>query len=535
MGKLAQYLQEHLMGEALDGVDVLRHFSRDASVLQIDPEVVVYPKNEQDVRKVVRFCWQLAERGKHIGITSRGAGTDLAGASVGNGIILAFPAHMNKVVSLDSKKHTMEVEPGATIGKVEQAFNVQYRSLPSMPGSAEYATIGGAVANNSGGAYSQKYGPIGKYVRSLRVVLANGEVINVHKLSKRELNKKMGLANFEGQIYRQLDTMLNDNDSTVKTLADNSPGFSLKQIRKKNSFDLTPLFVGAQGTLGIITEVSLSSEPYNPQPGTILASFSDIDSLVEAVAKIRKFNPAALEMVDGWALRQVAKIAPTALRPVFKQLPEFVLLIEFDDETRDLKKHLKATEKILKSLKVDYERASNNEERDRLWKVRNSVGHIISESHGRERYLPGLEDAAVPQNTYAKFYKQTMALFEKHKLPFAAWGRVGMGQLSVMPKIDLSETSGRQRLYRLLNDYHHLVSLFGGKLALHHNDGRIRGQYQALAIGPEAYELMRTTKTIFDPHNILNPGVKVNVDRPKTLGSTRTSYSMSFYTHLPRL
>ena len=405
MGKLAQYLQEHLMGEALDGADVRRHFSRDASILQIEPEVIVYPKNEQDVRKVVRFAWQLAEKGRVIGITSRGAGTDLSGASIGDGVVLAFSAHMNKVVSLDSKKNTMNVEPGAVLSKVEQAFNVQYRTLPSVPGSSEYATVGGAVANNSGGAYTQKYGPVGNYVKEMRVVLANGEVINVHKLTKRELNKKLGLANFEGQVYRQLDTLLTDNEELVKSLADSSPGYSLKKVRTKNSFNLAPLLVGAQGTLGVVSEVGFSSEPYNPKPSTVLAQFDSLESLVDAVKELKKLKPAALEMIDGKALRQVAKIAPTALRPVFSVIPEFALLIEFDDDAaRTQNKNCKSAIKIVQKHNGDAEKAKGEEERDRLWKVRNSVGHIISDSSSKGRHVPGVEDAAVPLDTYAELY-----------------------------------------------------------------------------------------------------------------------------------
>lgn len=537
MSKLAQYLQEHLMGEVLDGADVRQHFSKDASFLKIEPEVIVYPKNEQDVRKVVRFSWQLAERGRVISITSRGAGTDLSGASIGDGVILAFAAHMNKVISLDSKKNTMNVEPGAVLGKVQQAFNVQYRSLPSVPGSVEYATVGGAVANNSGGAYALKYGPIGAYVNELRVVLANGEVINVHKLSKRELNRKLGLANFEGQIYRQLDTLLSDNEEIVNSLADNSPGYSLKKIRGRGgSFDLTPLFVGAQGTLGIITEVGLDSSAYNPKPGTIMAQFKDMNSLIDAVIKLKKLNPAALEMIDGKALKQVSKVAPTALRSVFNRIPEFVLLIEFDDESdRAVQKNCKAASKILKELHASFEQAKDEESRDKLWKVRNSVGHIVTDSSSKGRHIPGIEDAAVPLDSYARFYAAAEELFQKHRLPFVSWGRVGMGQITLMPKVDLSETSGRQRIYRLMDDYAKLVISFGGKLSLHHNDGRIRGQYQKVLLGQQAYELMQVVKQIFDPYNMFNPGVKVNVDRAHTIASTRTTYAMAFYSHLPRL
>src|SRR3989344_654106 len=213
--KAAHYLQEHLTGEVLTSVDARRYFSTDGSVFSLMPSLVVYPQNENDVRKTARFTWQLAERGRVIPITARGSGTDQGGAAIGSGIIMVFPAHMKRLVELDSKNNTVVVEPGMNYGKIQQTLHTHGRFLPPFPASMDYSTVGGAIANNSGGEKSVKYGTTKDYVKELRVVLANGEIIETRRLSKREFSKKMGLISYEGEIYRALDTLIEENQEVL--------------------------------------------------------------------------------------------------------------------------------------------------------------------------------------------------------------------------------------------------------------------------------------------------------------------------------
>ncbi|NBU94252.1 MAG: FAD-binding oxidoreductase, partial [Actinobacteria bacterium] len=211
MSKVAFYLQEHLLGEVMYSTDARRYFSTDASILQQPPALITYPKNENDVRKTTRFTWQLAERGRVIPITARGSGTDQFGAAIGSGIMTVLPAHMHNIIELDTKGNTVTVQPGINFGHLQQTLHTHGRFLPPYPSSLEYSTVGGAVANNSSGEKSLKYGDMRNYVQSLRVVLANGEVIETGRISKRDLNKKLGLATFEGEIYRSVDVLLEEN------------------------------------------------------------------------------------------------------------------------------------------------------------------------------------------------------------------------------------------------------------------------------------------------------------------------------------
>src|SRR5579859_5433683 len=156
MSKAAHYLQEHLLGEVMTSPDARKYFATDSSIFTLAPALVVYPRNENDVRKTARFTWQLAERGRIIPITARGSGTDQTGASLGNGIMLVFPAHMNRILELDTKVNVVAVEPGINFAKLQQTLHTHGRFLPPSPASAEYSTIGGAIANNASGEKSFK-------------------------------------------------------------------------------------------------------------------------------------------------------------------------------------------------------------------------------------------------------------------------------------------------------------------------------------------------------------------------------------------
>jgi FAD/FMN-containing dehydrogenase len=295
MSKIAHYLQEHLMGEVSASPEVRRHFAHDASILRLPPAIVVYPRSESDIRKTASFCWQLAERGRPLPITARGGGSDTSGAALGAGIVLVFPAHMNKILELDPKKETIIVEPGATFDKVEQTLFTHGLFMPSYPASYQYATIGGGIGNNSIGEKSVKYGPIADYVDKLRVILANGEVIETGPLNKRELNKKLGLSSFEGEVYRGIDKLIEDNGDLIAQLKNitraprSSVGYRLAQVKTKKGFDLTPLFVGSQGTLGIISEATMKVVPHNPATKLVLASFEKLEDLQQHSLPCRCF------------------------------------------------------------------------------------------------------------------------------------------------------------------------------------------------------------------------------------------------------
>ncbi len=544
MNKVAHYLQEHLTGEVMTGADARKYFSTDTSVFSITPAIIVYPRGEGDVRKAARFSWQLAERGRVIPITARGAGSDQSGAALGEGIMMVFPAHMNHVLELDGKTGSVTVEPGINYGKLQQTLHTHNRFLPPYPASLEYSTIGGAIGNNASGEKTVKYGSTREYVKALRVVLANGEVIETKRISKRDLNKKLGLATFEGEVYRNLDTLLEEDGELLKKftlgVSKNSAGYALSEVKRKDgSFDLTPLFVGSQGTLGIVSEATLDTMPHNPNTTLIAALIDDLQVAQELIKDLKKLPelPSALEVVDDKLLEFVHQYNPNQLKgildPPFSKL---VLLIEFDSPNDRVQKRMaKKAVKILQKHQVVHRIETEQSKKDELWKIRHSAASVIAYGEGNAKALPLIEDGIVPEEKFKEYIDKLYALFQRHGLRAAFWGHAGNANLHMQPFLDLSQVSDRQKVFKLMDEYYRMVIEMGGSTNGEHGDGRLRGPYLPSLFGNEIYELFQKTKKIFDPYGILNPGVKIDVTFEAIKPLLREEYDIKhLYEHMPR-
>lgn len=544
MSKVAYYLQEHLSGEVMTAADARRYFSTDGSVFTVTPALIVYPRNENDVRKTARFTWQLAERGRVIPITARGAGTDQSGAAIGSGIMLVFPAHMHRILELDSKTGSVTVEPGTNFGKLQQTLQTHDRFLPPYPSSMEYSTMGGAVANNTSGEKTVKYGSTRDYTQALRVVLANGEVIETRRLNKRELSKKLGLSNFEGEIYRSIDALLEEQQDLIQKtsigVTKNSAGYDLWDVKRKDgSFDLTPLIVGSQGTLGIVTEATFGTEPYSPNTTLIVSYFDDLQKAQEAVLELRDLrdSPSTLEMVDGNLLDIVTQINPNQLKGIISQpFPKVVLLTEFDDLKDGIqKKFAKKAEKILQNLATEVRVETDPLKQEELWRIRHSAAAVTANSAGQAKALPIIEDGVVPPERFREFVEAVYQLFDRYNLQAAMWGHAGDANLHMQPFLDLSQVGDRQKVFKIMDDYYNIVMTLGGSTSGEHGDGRLRAPYLQKLYGPEMYAIFQKVKQIFDPYGTLNPGVKMNVNLDTIRPLLRNSFSMEhLYDHLPR-
>ncbi len=544
MSKVAHYLQEHLVGEVMVSPDARRYFATDGSIFTITPMLAAYPRNENDVRKTARFTWQLAERGRVIPITARGAGTDQGGAALGSGIILAFPAHMHRILELDDKSGQVIVEPGINYGKLQQTLHTHDRFLPPFPASLEYSTVGGAVANNASGEKSVKYGATRDYVKALRVVLANGEVIETGRVSKRDLNKKLGLATFEGEIYRAIDALTEENQAIIDkihlSVTKNAAGYDLADVRSRDgSLDLTPLFVGSQGTLGIITEITLQTESYSPSTTLFLAHFDDLERAQSAVLELRALPemPSAIEMVDDQLLTLVDKLNPNQLKNVMaKPFPRVAMLVEFDTANeRTRKKVIKKAGKVLDKFASHVVVETDPHLQEELWKVRHASATVAAHGEGGMKALPIIEDGVVPPERFREYLESVYQLFSRHHLQAAVWGHAGDANLHMQPFLDLGQVGDRQKVFRLIDEYYNLVISLGGSTSGEHGDGRLRAPYLEKLYGPEAYPLFQKVKQIFDPYGTLNPGVKVNVTLDAIKPLVRNSYSMDhLYDHMPR-
>lgn len=544
MSKVVEYLQKHIVGEVVTAPSVRKYFSTDGGIFTATPQIVIYPKDTEDVQKVARFSWQLAEKGHKLPITARGRGTDQSGAAIGRGLLVVLPAHMNKLTRLDASKGVAHVQPGMMYRNFQDMAITHGLFLPPYPSSIDFSTIGGAIANNAGGEKSVKYGDTRQFIRGLEVVLANGEIINTRRLTKRELKAKKALDTLEGEIYRKLDDMLTANAPLVKALGErfmtskNSSGYALNEVKQKDgSFDLTPLFVGSQGTLGIVTEAEIELEGYNPNTSLIVAHFDSMQKANDAVSELLPLGPSALEVVDKNLYEFLDKHMPMQLDGlVEKPFPALTLLIEFDDTSdrvrqRRTKKALKTVEQLAKQ----WVRTDSSVEQSRLWQIRHSAAAVIWHTEGAAKALPIIEDGIVPQHQLKNFLTKVYALFRKYDLEIAVWGHAGDANLHMQPFLDLSKVSDRKKVFSVMDDYYNLVMKLGGSISGEHGDGRLRGPYLDQLFGKDIYAMFLETKDIFDPHAVLNPGVKMRATKAESMALLRHEYSMAhLYDHLPR-
>lgn len=530
MSKIAEYLQEHIKGDVSTSVSMRRHFSHDASALGSLPEIIISPLDEQDVRKLTRFSWQLAERGKILPIVARGAGSDFGGAAIGQPIVLSTTQHLNKILEFDHKRGLVKVEPGANFGKLQHTLVFSHGCyIPAYPSSIEYSTIGGAIANNSGGERSLRSGTMSNFVESLRVVLANGDVIDTGRISKREASHKMGLSTFEGEIYRAIDGLISENQEAVSSYVVPSrggAGFDLKSVRADNgSIDLTPLFVGSQGTLGVIVQAVLSTEKYSPGISSQVFVLKDREALTSLCKEALHDDALNLEFIDSSMLELARRNHKNFLsNELGEGLPAGVLVVEYPKmSARSLDKLAKKYYKKFADLSVNLVEQGKSLELA-VKKLQNLPDVLLSNQFGPNRLVPGIDDAILPPDSIHKFLTDVELLFKKLNVTIAVHARPGEGIIHAYPLLDLSQLGDRQKLQRLTSDYYRLVLESHGSVVGEYGAGRVRGAFARQQLGDVVYNLMHRVKQVFDPYGILNPGVRIDVDSKTTAGLIRSDY-----------
>ena len=537
MNKIAQYLNEHILGEATSADSTRKRFSRDGSILSITPELVVHPRITNDIRKVARFTWQLAEKGHILPITTRGGGSDQTGAAIGKGIIVNTLAHLNKIIYINPKNNDQFVhcQPGVKFGTLNDVLKSQGMIIPSYPSSSAYSTIGGAIANNTGGAMSGSCGPIGDWVTRLEIVLANGDLIESSRINRHELSKKRGLQTFEGELYRKIDGIIEDNqqlitDEIAKVTRDNTgyPGIA-KVKRRDGSFDLTPLFVGSQGTLGIISEIVLKADFYNSEESVIVASFDEAEIARDAADLLASLQPASLEIIDGELFD--AASAHGKRYPFFSTDSSngvdavlFASFNDFSDHAR--RRKMKQTLKKLSKLKTVVF-TSENYSIDELYAIR-EVSSVILQPESKEESLPSIIDgASVPTDRREEFIVAVGELAKKHHITLPLHIQWLDGIIYARPILSLHNISDKQKTFKLINDYVELVVKFGGCISAESGEGRLRATAAYANMDKGVLDIYQQIRAAFDPFGTLNPGVKQESDLKTLISQLNPDYNLA--------
>lgn len=538
MSKIAEYLNEHILGEITANKAVRERFSRDGSILSIKPELVMFPRVTNDIRKAARFSWQLAEKGHVLPITMRGGGMDQTGGAIGKGLVINTSAYLHKIIhiGLKDKDRFVHVQPGVTFKALNDVLNWHGLYIPTSSDSARLATIGGAVASNSGGQLSGKYGLTGEWVTRLEVVLANGDLIETTRLSKREFSKKTGLQTFEGEIYRKIDGLIEDNQDMINDkLSDNvrdNAGYSgISQVKQKDgSFDLTPLFVGSQGTLGAISEIVLKTDYLSKEQSLLVASVSSPELARDAADALRKLDPASIETFDG-ALFENAKTYGKSY-PFTEPSDEsstiaaviYMILNDFGDAARGRK--LKKAQKILEKFNASVV-TSDDHSMDELMAIRDVASALYISDSGAHSYPPLLDGASIPSDRHEEFAAAVAELAARHHVTLPLHTRTLDGIIYTRPGLELTKVGDKQKVFKLISEYSQIVDKFGGTFIAESAEGRLKANAAYALMDDDVRNLYQHIRSIFDPFGTLNPGVKQTSEVKDLVEALRTSYDLS--------
>ncbi|MDE2021770.1 MAG: FAD-binding oxidoreductase [Patescibacteria group bacterium] len=536
MGDLKTVLKRALRGEVTDDVLARKAASRDTSLFMRMPELVVYPKNADDVSAAVKEVRAAADGGASVALAARAAGTDMSGGPLTDGVVISFTEHMNHVLEVGADYAV--TEPGVYYRDFEKATLTKGLILPSYPASRELAAMGGIIANNSGGERTLKYGKTEKYVEELDVVLSDGSRCTFKSLTLPELAKKKKLETFEGRIYRAMDALLLENAALIRAhkpkVSKNSAGYALWSVRDDaaGTFNLAKLVCGSQGTLALWTKAKLALVKPKEHRAMLVIFLYDLDILPEIVRRVLLQDPESFESYDNHTFELAVKFLPEMLLQMgFAKaarlgisfvaeaamiatggVPKMILMAEFAEDTvAEADRKALAAKKALADLHVQTRIEKNEKESEKYWIIRRESFSLLRKNlHGRYA-SPFIDDFVVPPASYPEFLPKLNALLDEYKSHFiyTIAGHIGNGNFHIIPLMDLSKEENRNVILELAPKVYELVIQEGGTTTGEHNDGIIRTPYLPMLFGPEMVALFAETKEIFDPQNIFNPGKKV--------------------------
>lgn len=415
------------------------------------PELVVLPGTTEEVSKLMALAYELA-----IPVTPRGAGTGRTGGSIPlkGGISLSLE-RMTKILELDVNNMMVWTEAGVRTIDIYNHCAAQGLFYPPDPASTKFSTIGGNVAENAGGMRAVKYGVTSNYVMGLEVVLADGTVLQTGG----------------------------------------------KAIKNVTGYNLTSLFTGSEGTLGIITKVLLRVIPMPRKRGTLQLMFRTLNDGCMTIHQILQAGllPAAAEIMDRFCLEAVAKHRKTELDPAIGAC----IVVEIDGEDDNaLDKQVKQMEAVARKCGVyQFRVAQSQQESDELWAIRRGLSSAIAS------ILPDRlgEDISVPRDAFPEVVRRIEAIARKHDLTLAVYGHAGDGNVHPSILCDLSKPGEVERVHEAVNEIFDATLSVGGTLSGEHGIGITKRPYIAKALGDAGVKIHAAIKQALDPKGILNP------------------------------
>ncbi len=542
MDKFKQKLaQTGFRGEMLDDPASREFYSHDASLFEVKPQLIVCPRDVQDVQRLVKLVNDCKKTMPELSITARSAGTDMSGGAVNDSIIVDFNKHFTEIEKVSATEG--RARPGVFFRDFD-AETLKYKALlPPYPASRDLCTIGGMVSNNSGGEKSLEYGKVKDFVRELNVVFADGKEYTVKPLTKPELVKKMAQKDFEGRLYKRVFDLIEKNYDAIKAaepqVSKNSMGYNLWYVwdRKTGVFDLTKLIVGSQGTLGFVTDITFRLVPRRPHSGLLVLFLHDINRLGEIIPKVLSYKPATFESFDDQTLWLSIRFMPSFLKMLgvkkfihllfslipdgfllLRGIPKLVLMVEFNGDTEEeVRQKIRRLHQDLGNHRARYEINGMEEtptaaRSEKFWLMRRQSFKLLREKVKDKHTAPFIDDLVVNPEYLTEFLPRLRVIIKKYQLFATIAGHMGDGNFHIIPLMKIEQQSEKDKILPAMEEVDDLVLHYKGSLSGEHNDGLIRGPWLKEQFGEEIVDLFRQTKQIFDPNTIFNPHKKADAD-----------------------
>jgi FAD/FMN-containing dehydrogenase len=540
-------------GDLDDSLQTLDLYSHDASMFELRPKLVVAPTDTKDVERLVSVVAREKKTQPDLSLTARSAGTDMSGGAINESIIVDFRRHFTKIERVTAE--AAQAQPGVLYREFEPQTLKHRALLPTYPASRDLASIGGMVNNNSGGEKSLEFGKTEDFVTELEFVFADGKARKVRPLNRSELKKKLQQKDFEGEVYQKLYKLIDGNYEQIKKakphVSKNSTGYNLWDVWDRDSgiFDLTKLIVGAQGTLGFVTDIHFRLVPARRHSGLLVLFMKDMDDLGEVVNKVLESKPATFESFDdqtlflsirfmpsfkkllGWPrfIHLLLTLIPDGLQ-LLRGIPKLILMVEFNGETEaEVRRKVRELHQELKKHRARYEingfeETPTEAKSEKFWIMRRYSFQLLRSKVKDKHTAPFIDDLVVPPAHLTAFLPKLRKIIKKYKLFATIAGHMGDGNFHIIPLMKLEDPNDRKKILPAMKAVNKLVLQYGGSLSGEHNDGLVRGPWLEQMYGKEMLKIFREAKDIMDPQHIFNPHKKANADWEYSFGHIRDHF-----------
>ncbi len=488
--------------------DVLHRgaFSTDASIYRIWPVCVVAPRDGADVAAAVKYAAE-----NNIPVAARGAGSGVAGESLGSGIVIDMTRYMNRILRTEDGGRRVVCEPGAVLSRVNERLAEFGRKIGPDPSSGNRATVGGCVANNATGAHSLQYGYIADYVESVEAVLADGSVAEFG--NDVEAARAGGAA---GEIARKCAAVLAGKEGVIKKAmpktSRNRSGYNIAGVCRDGRIDMAKLMAGSEGTLAVFTKITLRTVELPKAKGLLQLEFDTLEKMAKAVPVIVGTGAAACELMDR-SLMDMARDALPQYRDILPAGAAMVLLVEHvGNSQEEVRGKIETTDAAVGAAATGRRVFFGAVEQKRLWKSRTDAVPLLGRKKGAKHPLPFIEDVSVENTRLAEYVTGLERIAREHVIDMSFYGHAGDGELHIRPYLDLTKQGDIDEMLAVANEVFSLAWSLGGSISGEHADGLVRAAFLRRQYGDEFYELLCEIKSIFDPKDLMNPGKIINSD-----------------------